>query len=117
MSASEKLKTLDGAATISPWTFSDSTDRRGHKGEFRAPNPVNGFMLVGPWINGADGPSIATLRNALPQIVAVVAAAERAVPVIAQGERAMQEMVWTQRDVTARDALSESLAALEEALS
>ena len=60
--------------------------------------------------------ALARYRNALPQIVAVVEAAERAEPALAQAERAMVELVWTMRDVTARDALHAALAALEEAL-
>ena len=115
MSASEKLKALDAAATTGPWEFSDSTDRRGHKGEFRAPNPTNGLMLVGPWINSEDGPSIAALRSALPQIVAVVEAGDR------------YESAWSgygvglhDQPLRIEDALRDlraALTALDEALS
>ena len=54
MTPQEKLRRLAQQATPGPWEFSDSTDPRGHKGEFRAPNPYNGFMLVGPWTNDSD---------------------------------------------------------------
>ena len=53
------LRDILEAATPGPWTFNDSTDPRGHKGEFRAPSPFNGFMLVGPWTNDADARLIA----------------------------------------------------------
>jgi hypothetical protein len=54
------------AATDGPWRFSNTTDTRGRKGEFRAPSPHNGFMLVGPWTNNADAEFIAHARTDLP---------------------------------------------------
>lgn len=51
------------AATEGPWRFSNTTDTRGRKGEFRAPPPHNGFMLVGPWTNDADAEFIANART------------------------------------------------------
>ena len=56
-------------ATPGPWCFSNATDVRGRKGEFRGPSPYNGFMLVGPWVNDADVEIIAALVNAAPALL------------------------------------------------
>ena len=70
------LAAAEERATPGPWAFSDSSDRRGRKGEFRAPNPHNGFMLVGPWIDDADPALIALLRNHAADLIAVARAAQ-----------------------------------------
>lgn len=72
-----KLRELDQKATPGRWRFSDSTDVTGNKGEFRAPNPYNGFMLIGAWCKDADIRLMLDLRNALPAIVKLVEACER----------------------------------------
>jgi hypothetical protein len=57
-----------------PWTFSNATDVRGSKGEFRAPSPHNGFALIGPWCNYYD----VEFMTEAPQIVeALLAEVER----------------------------------------
>lgn len=63
---------VTAAATRGPWTFSDTTDVRGHKGEFRAPSPDNGFMLVDPWCNDDDAEFIAASRTLVPALLAAV---------------------------------------------
>ena len=65
----DKLERLEREATEGPWGFCDTSDRRGHEGEFRAPGPLNGFMLVGPWTNPADAALIVAMRNALPALL------------------------------------------------
>ena len=60
------------AATEGPWTFDDCSDVRGAKGEFRAPGPWNGFMLVGPWLLDADPKFIAAARLDIPNLLAEV---------------------------------------------
>ena len=99
MSASEKLKALDEAMSDAAVGFIMGVDD-----DTPSEWPPNIRLLM-------------QLRDALPQIVAVVKAAERAEPAMAQGERAMEELVWTHRDVTVRDALIAALAALDKALS
>ena len=65
----DRIDRAEREATPGPWHFNDSTDPRGHKGEFRAPSPYNGFMLVGPWTNGADAALIALSRNHLRALI------------------------------------------------
>jgi len=60
------------AATPGPWAFDDSTDRRGEKGEFRAPSPYSGFMLVRAWSNPADAEFIAAARADIPALLAAL---------------------------------------------
>ena len=95
MSASEKLKALDDAATSGPWLFeagegvqyvSDATGRFDAHIRYEA----------------EDAALVAALRNVLPQIVAVVEAAEKAVK---------DEQYGIQRT-----PIPAALAALEEAL-
>lgn len=62
-------------ATPGPWVFSDSSDPRGRKGEFRSASPHNGFMLVGPWINDADAEFIAAARTDVPALCDALEAA------------------------------------------
>jgi hypothetical protein len=66
VSASEKLKGLDAAATREPW----------HTG--RVISGQDGYLWLGEegGLLPPDATLIAQLRNALPQIVAVVEAAE-----------------------------------------
>ena len=66
MSASEKLKALDAGATREPW----------HAG--RVISGQDGYLWLGEGGDflPADAALVASLRNALPQIVAVVEAAE-----------------------------------------
>ena len=71
----------------------------------------SGLNMPSDYIDRLD-----SITDVLPLIADLVEAAERAVPVIAQGERAMQELIWTQRDVTARGALEAALTALERKL-
>lgn len=68
----ERLRELDQQATQGEWEFSNTTDRRGRKGEFRAPDPFNGFMFVGPWTNSVDAALIVEVRNALPAFLDIV---------------------------------------------
>jgi hypothetical protein len=85
VSASEKLKGLDAAATREPW----------HTG--RVISGQDGYLWLGEegGLLPPDATLIAQLRNALPQIVAVVEAAEHSIP---------------------QEHLEEALSALEEAL-
>lgn len=64
-----RLRELDAARTQGEWRFSNASDRRGRKGEFRAPSPHNGFMLVGPWTNDSDAEFIAAAANAMPGLL------------------------------------------------
>ncbi|UQB71261.1 hypothetical protein KI427_16720 [Rhodococcus ruber] len=64
----EGRRLLD-AATPGPWKFTDTSDHRGNKGEFRAPSPYNGLMLVGPWCNEDDPELIVWARNNLPALL------------------------------------------------
>ena len=63
------LRELLDKATPGDWTFHNSTDRRGHKGEFRGPSPHNGFMLVGPWTNDHDARLMALSRETTALLV------------------------------------------------
>ena len=72
------LRELLERATPGPWKFHDSSDRRGHKGEFRSPPPHFGFMLIGPWINDAD-PELMALAPDLASLVLDMADALRTV--------------------------------------
>ena len=65
----DKLERLERGATPGPWHFTDTSDRRGHKGELRQVGPQNGFALVGPWTNDADLPLIVAMRNAIPSLL------------------------------------------------
>lgn len=73
----EGRRLLD-AATPGPWTFVDASDHRGRKGEFRAPGPYNGLMLVGPWCNDTDLELIVWARNNLPALIAALDQADSA---------------------------------------
>ena len=72
MTRIEEIRARLEAATPGPWEFSNSSDVRESKGEFRAPNPHNGFMLVGPWTNDADAAFIAHSREDVPFLLAEV---------------------------------------------
>jgi hypothetical protein len=99
MSASEKLKALDDAATRGPW----ATRRWPHSATtvVGPSNPERPGYIILPTPKEYAELAVA-LRNALPQIVAVVEAAE-----------AEQEFFGSDADA----ALSRALTALDEALS
>jgi hypothetical protein len=99
VSASEKLKGLDAAATREPW----------HTG--RVISGQDGYLWLGEegGLLPPDATLIAQLRNALPQIVAVVEAAERA-------ERKAMVHGGNGTLVDIARSLHPALSALEEAL-
>lgn len=82
MSASEKLKELDGAATKGPWGVYEDVEMSG--GE---PYPFHRLTNDKGWLMSLDASDLrkpdahlmAALRSALPQIVALVEAAEELV--------------------------------------
>ena len=98
-------------ATPGPWEFSDSSDPRGDKGEFRAPNPHNGFMLVGPWTNSHDADFIAHSRQDIELLLDALDVAEGKI------ERAAKELnVGFELDVeryATDDAIALALAILQ----
>jgi hypothetical protein len=63
------------AATNGPWNFNGVEDSRGRHGEFRAPQPYNGFMLVGPWVNHHDPAFVVHARTEHPAMAAALTAA------------------------------------------
>jgi hypothetical protein len=81
VSASEKLKALDAAASPGPWGVYEDVEMSG--GE---PYPVHRLTNNKGWLMSLDASDLAkpdaylmaALRSALPQIVAVVSAAEQA---------------------------------------
>jgi hypothetical protein len=99
VSAAEKLRALDGKATAAPW----KTKRWSHRAtEVVGPsNPDRpGYLLLPTPKEWAE--LAVVLRNVLPQIVAVVSAAERADKT---------------RDYDALMEFRRALATLDEALS
>lgn len=74
MTASERLRALDGAASAARWS-NDSGNLREAVTENEA--YLQGYM-PGEWVHEADADVIVTLRNALPLIADVVEAAEKA---------------------------------------
>lgn len=79
MSASERLTALDAAATPGPWGVYEDVEMSG--GE---PYPFHRLTTAEGWLmsldasdlRNADAQLMATLRSALPEIVAVLRAAE-----------------------------------------
>ena len=100
MSASEKLKALDGTATPGAWVARVDGDGSYVQALGASTPGVNDTMPH----STADATLIAMLRNALPQIVAVIGAAE----------------FYLRESTSGRPALTigieQSLAALNEAL-
>lgn len=73
----DRLEALAKRATPAPWSFSNASDVAGNKGEFRAPDPHNGFLLVGPWCNDADIALIAAFGP--DRVLAVIAKARKVI--------------------------------------
>jgi hypothetical protein len=84
--------------TPGPWEFSDSSDVRGHKGEFRARSPYNGFLLVGPWVNPADLRLIA----AAPEMAEALAQVEQLATLAFRGTVSKETLHYVVRPVLAR---------------
>lgn len=109
MSAAEKLKALDEALTESPWFYEAGIPEGGDRtGSVWAQTPALELVMSKPHV--VEAQRLLALRNALPQIVAVVEAAEA-------GEDALRMHGRGPELIVARHALYAALAALDEALS